>query len=80
MPRGRSGRRGLAWIRHTDRLANDPEYRDALFEVAVIVASTIIRHPLIRLLDARLLLRRAPISRRALEDERPAWGSGRGLE
>ena len=69
-----------AWVRHSDRLATDEDYRDALIDVAVIVLSPVVRHPLIRLLDASLLLRRASTSRRAQEDVRPAWGSGRGLE
>jgi hypothetical protein len=68
-----------AWIRHTDRLATDPDYRDALIDAAIVVAGTVIRHPLMRLLDARLILRRGPGGRRSRdEDDRP-WASRREL-
>ncbi len=67
-----------AWLRHTDRLATDPDYRDTLIDVGVIIASTIIRHPILRLLETALALRRPTRNRSTAPEDR--WDPNRGYQ
>lgn len=66
-----------AWVRHSDRLATDEDYRDALIDIAFLIATTAIRHPLIRLLDTRLILRWGSNHGHRTQDDDPApWRPG----